>query len=226
LLAKHPRAGFVKTRLAADTSPSWAAAVADAFLRDLLRRLAGIDARRVLAFTPTDAASRVFFTTVAAPHFEPIPQVDGDLGQRMESLLRTLFAAGSSAGLLIGADSPTLPIAFIEQAFQELETGADVVLGPAMDGGYYLLGCARQVPPIFAGITWSGPHVLAETIACLEDTPARLALLPPWYDVDTLGDWWTLQGHLAALRRAGLDSGLQKTLALPPPCLQNSALIE
>ena len=74
----------------------------------------------------------------------------------MESLLCTLFAAGSDAVVLIGADSPTLPVAFFEQAFHQLETGADLVLGPATDGGYYLLGCTRQGPPIFTGVAWRG----------------------------------------------------------------------
>jgi glycosyltransferase A (GT-A) superfamily protein (DUF2064 family) len=94
-----------------------------------------------------------------------------------------------------------------------------VVLGPATDGGYYLIGCARGVPPVFDGVGWGGPRVLAETVARLGATPARLALLPPWYDVDTLADWWALRGHLAALRRAGLDADVPHTLALPDPPL-------
>ncbi len=216
LLAKWPRPGAVKTRLAADTTPAWAAAVADAFLRDLSRRLAAVDARRVLAHAPDDTEARAFFAA-AAPAFALTPQADGDLGQRMAALVRDLYADGAAAVVLVGADSPTLPVAFVEQAFRALEGGADVVLGPATDGGYYLLGCARRVPPIFDGISWGGPRVLAETVARLEGVSGRLALLPPWYDVDTLADWWALQGHLAALRRAGSEVDLPHTLALPSP---------
>ena len=109
-------------------------------------------------------------------------------------------------------DSPTLPPAFVEQAFAELER-ADVVLGPATDGGYYLLGC-RRLPPIFDGIAWSGSRVLAETVARLSDPAWRLAVLPPWYDVDTPDDWQMLRGHLAALLRAGVDPDLPHTLEL------------
>jgi glycosyltransferase A (GT-A) superfamily protein (DUF2064 family) len=80
-----------------------------------------------------------------------------------------------------------------------------VVMGPSTDGGYYLIGCARRVPPLFEGIAWSTSRVLADTMAALQDPQWRLSLLPPWYDVDTLDDWRMLQGHVAALRRAGLD---------------------
>src|SRR5262249_55897042 len=117
------------------------------------------------------------------------------------------------AVVLLGSDSPTLPGTFVAEAFRLLET-ADVVLGPATDGGYYLLGCARRRPPVFDGIDWGSPHVLEQTIACLADPAWRVALLPPWYDVDTLDDWRMLRGHLAALRRAGGDADLPHTLAL------------
>jgi glycosyltransferase A (GT-A) superfamily protein (DUF2064 family) len=79
-----------------------------------------------------------------------------------------------------------------------------VVLGPATDGGYYLLGCGPKVPPIFDGIAWGRATVLRETIARLSAPSWRVALLPPWYDVDTAEDWAMLRGHLAALRRAGI----------------------
>src|SRR5947209_5262014 len=81
---------------------------------------------------------------------------------------------------------------------------ADLVLGPATDGGYYLIGCSRPIPGIFAGIAWGGPRVLSDTVARLPES-CRLALMPPWYDVDTLTDWLALRGQLAAERRMGLD---------------------
>ena len=64
-----------------------------------------------------------------------------------------------------------------------------MVLGPALDGGYYLIGCGRRLPPVFEGVRWSTNHVLADTVARLADPSWRLALLPPWYDVDTPEDW-------------------------------------
>jgi rSAM/selenodomain-associated transferase 1 len=206
----------VKTRLAAASSPEWAAAVADAFLRDLVERLAAVDARRVLAFAPAEAEAD--FAGLVRGRFALTPQSDGDLGRRMEAFFAGQRAAGAGAVVLVGADSPTLPRSFVEQAFRELGR-ADVVLGPAADGGYYLVGCAwhgpragaAAVPPLFDGIAWGGSRVLLETVARLTDPEWRLALLPPWYDVDTLDDWWALRGHLAALRRAGYDPGVPHT---------------
>ncbi|HEV3262648.1 MAG TPA: TIGR04282 family arsenosugar biosynthesis glycosyltransferase [Gemmataceae bacterium] len=204
LLAKQPRVGQVKTRLAAESSVEWAAKVAHAVLLDTISRLSAVAARRVLAFSP--AAAEAFFADLAAGRFALVQQVAGDLGRRMQSFLAGEFAAGAGQVLLLGADSPTVPLALIDQAFQELQR-ADVVLGPATDGGYYLVGCAGRVPPIFDGPAWGSPSVLADTVARL-GTDWRLAMLPPWYDVDTLADWCVLKGHLVAMRRAGIDPGL------------------
>jgi rSAM/selenodomain-associated transferase 1 len=214
LFAKRPAPGQVKTRLAAATSAEWAARVAEAFLLDLLEALASFDARKVLAFAPP--SERGYFVPVTQGRFELTPQHDGDLGQRMAHFFAEQFAQHAERVVLVGTDAPTLPVPCIEQAFEELKR-ADVVLGPATDGGYYLIGCARCVPPIFDGIAWSSPSVLAETIAAIAAARLRLALLSPWYDVDTLEDWRMLQGHLAALRQSGHDPGLRHIAALPPP---------
>src|SRR5262249_49411821 len=123
------------------------------------------------------------------------------------------FGAGAASVVVVGTDSPTLPVEHVEQAFVELED-ADVVLGPAFDGGYYLVSCGPRRPPIFEGMAWSTDRVLADTVAALADPRWRLAVLPPWYDVDTPADWAMLCGHLAALRRAGIDPGVPHIEAL------------
>jgi rSAM/selenodomain-associated transferase 1 len=207
----------VKTRLASATSPEWAARVAEAFLLDFLDKIAGLDVRKVLAFAP--ASERAYFLPATEGRFELTPQVEGDLGQRMAHFFAEQFQKAERV-VLVGTDAPTLPLPYSEQAFRELDH-ADVVLGPATDGGYYLIALKRRgesgVAPIFNGIAWSGPTVLAETVARLEAAKLRLALLPPWYDVDTLEDWQMLRGHLAALRLAGQDPGLARVAALPEP---------
>ena len=170
-----------------------------------------------------------FFSGLARGRFTLMPQAEGDLGQRMaafffgagvpklefgnETNFRNEARGSAIKAVLVGLDSPTLPLSYIEEAFAKLEQ-ADVILGPATDGGYYLLGCAGRVPPIFENITWSGPTVLEETVTLLKRIEWRLELLPPWYDVDTLNDWRMLRGHLAALRRAGVKTGLRCTEAL------------
>ena len=120
---------------------------------------------------------------------------------------RALAAAIAGPGfefVAIGADSPTLPVEYVERAFTLLAEN-DVVLGPALDGGYYLIGLGASDFGVFTDIPWSTAHVLEATIARLRATSARLALLPPWYDVDTAADWALLRGHVLAMRRAGID---------------------
>jgi rSAM/selenodomain-associated transferase 1 len=208
LFAKWPCAGAVKTRLAAELGPERAAQIALAFLLDSLDRLAAVSGRRVIAFTPDDAAAG--FLDVADGRFDLRPQGDGDLGTRMARFLSAEVDSGADAVVLVGADGPTLPLAFIGRAFEELQR-ADVVLGPATDGGYYLIGCARRVPPVFDGVEWGTSRVLTQTMAQLPAPDWRLSLLPPWYDVDTPADWDMLRGHVAALRRAGLDPSVPRT---------------
>jgi rSAM/selenodomain-associated transferase 1 len=210
VFAKWPAADAVKTRLAAATSPAWAARVAAAFLHDTLDRLAATAARRFLAYTPEAAGAE--FHRLAGGRYEAVPQGGGDLGARLGRFFAARFAEGAAAVVVVGADSPTLPPDRVARALAELSR-CDVVLGPAADGGYYLLGLGRDLPGLFAGIDWGGPHVLRQTVGRLPDD-ARLALLPPWYDVDSPDDWHALAGHLAALRRAGADPGAPRTEAL------------
>jgi hypothetical protein len=206
LFAKWPRAGDAKTRLG-----DLGAEVARAFLFDSVERYARIDAHRVLAFSPATAEKE--FAELVQNRYVLLPQRQGDLGQRLAGFLEDQLRAGAESVVFLGADSPTLPLENVEDAFARLET-VDVVLGPATDGGYYLVGCVRHVPPIFDGIVWSSSHVLGDTIATLSDPRWRVSLLPPWYDVDTPDDWAMLCGHVAAMRRCGIDPHLPHTEAL------------
>jgi hypothetical protein len=216
LFAKRPCAGQVKTRLAAETSPVWAAEAATAFLLDGVDRYATSADARMLVYAP--AQDREFFAHLAGTNYQLLPQAEGDLGCRMREFFLARMQTGQERIVVLGTDSPTLPVSYVDQAFALLET-ADVVLGPALDGGYYLLGCARRLPPIFAGIVWSSHTVFADTIARLHDPTWNLALLAPWYDVDTSDDWRFLQTHVAAMRRAGIDPKAPRTeqLTLRPP---------
>ena len=123
------------------------------------------------------------------------------------------FEDGATRVVLIGSDCPALDPTIVITAFLCLE-GRDVVLGPSTDGGYYLVGARESVPPIFDGITWSSPGVLSQTIDRLKDTGLSLAVLPPWYDVDTPENWRMLAGHIRALHRAGMDPALPRIESL------------
>jgi rSAM/selenodomain-associated transferase 1 len=208
IFAKFPQPGAVKSRLASATSPQWAARVADAFIRDTVERLAAMEARRIIAYSPPEQTG--YFAGVARERFELVPQGEGDLGRRLEGFITSQLHRGAERVVVVGSDSPTLPVAYVEQAFRELDN-VDIVLGPAFDGGYYLVGCKERVPPIFDGISWGTESVLAETVSRLADPSWRLGLLTPWYDVDLLSDWRLLRGHLEALRRAGVSTQVTYT---------------
>ena len=136
--------------------------------------------------------------------YETMAQCEGDLGQRLRVFFEHARSLGCSRIVAIGTDSPTLPTDWVEQSFHLLASN-DVVLGPAFDGGYYLVGTSNECLTIFDDIPWSTSRVLETTIARVREASARLALLPPWYDVDTVDDWNMLRGHVLALRQAGLD---------------------
>jgi rSAM/selenodomain-associated transferase 1 len=147
---------------------------------------------------------------LAGDRFELIAQAEGDLGCRMANFFDTVFKQAAARAVLLGMDSPTLPLSYISDAFEQLEN-VDLVLGPAMDGGYYLIGLSGSIPPVFQDMNWSRSDVLTTTVERLRGSHYRLGLLPPWYDVDTLDNWQMLRGHLSALRRAGIDPKVPRT---------------
>lgn len=215
IFGKKPEPGRVKTRLAAAYGPDLAAKLHEAMLFDLLDTWNSADVLapgggRVLAFAPADAGP--WFDTRVPASFALQPQAEGDLGQRMHEFFAGEFENGASCVVLIGSDAPTLDPTIVISAFLCLE-GRDVVLGPATDGGYYLVGSRGAPPPIFEDVDWSTPDVLSQTIENLRDTGRSLAVLPPWYDVDTPEDLRMLSGHLRALRLAGIDPRAARTEA-------------
>jgi glycosyltransferase A (GT-A) superfamily protein (DUF2064 family) len=127
----------------------------------------------------------------------------------MERFIRERLDNGTQRIVIVGTDSPTLAPELVSDALRMLRD-ADMVIGPATDGGYYLIGCRRRIPPVFDEIEWGTPTVLRDTFRRI-DGLWRIAILPPWYDVDTLDDWQFLQGHVAALRRAGIDPRCPRT---------------
>jgi rSAM/selenodomain-associated transferase 1 len=207
VFAKQPLAGQAKTRLAQETSPEWACRVAQAILEDSLDRFSQIQASRAIVYAP--AAGTAYFSRLAQGRYDLIPQCDGDLGQRLHHFFREARRHGYSRIVAVGSDSPTLPIDFVEQAFAALEVN-DAVIGPAYDGGYYLIGGGLQELAVFDDIPWSSAHVLEMTIQRVQRTSARLALLPPWYDVDTADDWAILCADVRARRSAGIDPGVPR----------------
>ena len=104
--------------------------------------------------------------------------------------------------VIVGADSPTLPLAYLEQA---LRTDREVVIGPCTDGGYYLVGMSRCFTEIFESVPWGTDRVLSETLLRIREASAELELLSVWYDVDRPEDLQFLKTHLEFMVHAGLE---------------------
>ncbi len=191
VFAKPPIPGAVKTRLAASIGATAAAALAQAFFEDTwsaLGRLSGV--RLVLAATEPS------LDAYGLSEGEVWLQGEGDLGARMERIaLRALLVAPWF--LALGADSPGLPGSVIEAARAAL-VHHDAVLGPADDGGYYLLGLRRVEPGLLEGLPWSAPDTFAATSARLSERGYSYATVQPWFDVDELGGLRRLAAELAS----------------------------
>lgn len=181
VLAKWPQPGRAKTRLTQAIGTLHAIALARAFLADTLALGARSGADElIVAFTPRGARSG--FRRLA-PHARLVAQPNVVFGSRLRAALGAGHARGARV-VLIGTDSPTLPATTLRAAFKRLDA-VDAVLGPATDGGYYLIGARRPLPSsIFARMPWSTPAVAAETLRRLASAELRVAVLPGWYDVD------------------------------------------
>lgn len=207
LFAKYWQPGRVKTRLAAKLGPERAAAVYRQFVLTLLARLDGIAPDQVLAFAPSDRADD--FKPILPAGWRQEPQAGDDLGNRMQHYFANRFTEGHKRVVLLGTDSPDVPIEHVTTAMATLAT-QDVVLGPTEDGGYCLIGMRRQAepnqfPPIFSDIPWSTPDVWLATIDALQATNTNYAVLPTWYDVDEVEDYQRLVDQLAHRRDAELQ---------------------
>ena len=161
-------------------SSAQAAELHAAFVTDIWRRLTVLSG--VNRYLYCDQAWEPFEELAGPEHFAV--QHGVDLGARMLNCMKELSVRRHDRILLLGSDSPTLPIAYIEQAFAALDR-TDTVLGPTDDGGYYAVGCRRPETRMFAGVTWSSEHTLRETEAAFCACELTVSLLPEWYDVDT-----------------------------------------
>jgi uncharacterized protein len=196
VVAKEPVPGAAKTRLCPPLSPDDAAALAEAFLMDTAARVSQCVSRTAVGYSPED--SRPWFAE-RFPDFLLFPQGDGDLGRRMARLLTTAYGQGYSAVTLVGTDAPQMTPQRLDEAFSAVENGADIAIGPAADGGYYLI-CMRQPhEALFERIPWGESGVLAKTLKRAESIGLTVELLPEERDIDVANDlaWLFEQADLA-----------------------------
>jgi rSAM/selenodomain-associated transferase 1 len=196
IFAKYWEPGKVKTRLAAALGPDKASQIYRLFVSTLVSRFRGCADSRVLCFTPQEQADA--FASLAGAGWIARPQTEDNLGTRMASFFEDCFRKGADRVVLIGSDSPTMPVEFVESAFRLLREN-DVVLGPTDDGGYYLAGASRNISGIFQDIDWSTSRVWEQTVARLDDLRLSYKSLPQWYDVDELTDLIRLRDEMRKL---------------------------
>jgi len=218
VMAKQPVPGKSKTRLCPPLTSREAAELSEALLRDTVGLVSGLrETEMAIAVSPRSA---VGLMRRFVPRGARILAVEGaDIGECLHSVTEQLFAEGFTRVVALNADGPTLPAEYIERAVEML-TESDVVLGPAEDGGYYLIGLRQRQPRLFQGISWSTAHVAAETLALAATLGLTVARLPQWYDVDTPAELERLRAELIA-RPLGIAPCTRAFLArlkrTPPP---------
>ncbi|HRB14949.1 MAG TPA: TIGR04282 family arsenosugar biosynthesis glycosyltransferase [Nitrospira sp.] len=202
IFAKAPIPGQVKTRLCPGLTEDEAATLHGSFVLDTLERTKAavhkfkLPVDRFLACAPS--STHVFFRIMEARHGVTLLDQPGDnLGDRMAQAFSTLFARGYRHVFLVGTDVPSLPLTHYRDAVQSL-TRHDLILGPAKDGGYYLIGMTAPHPDLFSDIPWSTDQVMGLTQQKAAAAGLKTALLPAWSDVDTLDDLHALIDDCAA----------------------------
>ena len=187
VMTKAPLAGASKTRLTPPLTTNEAARLSACFLRDTCDNIADVcldgNIDGVAVYTPLGAED--FFNNLLPASFGLLSQRSNSFGDRLFHAAEDLISSGYDSLCLIDSDSPSLPPAFLRAAVSALARPGDrVVLGPAKDGGYYLIGLKKAHRRLFENVEWSTSRVLAQTIARAHEIKLPAILLPPWFDVD------------------------------------------
>lgn len=200
IMCKAPEPGRTKTRLAAAVGVSVAADLSVCFLRDVAAAIEAVPAEigrsgyGIYAPAGTEAMLRNLFPS----GFSLMLQAGDDFGKVLFGAARDLLAIGHDCVLLVNGDSPTLPPSFLTKAIEMLRQAGDrMVLGPAADGGYYLIGLKQPHPYLFADIAWGTATVAQSTRQRAAEIGVAVAELPEWYDIDNAETLSWLKAELA-----------------------------
>jgi hypothetical protein len=185
LFLRAPRLGTVKTRLARDLGDEPALSAYRLLLDHLLQQLRAVPGIQ-LRVTPDDAGPEV--EGWRHPGWTIAPQGPGDLGARLARAVQDHLDRGASSVVIIGSDCPGVQPSDLEEAHRQLRQH-DVVLGPATDGGYWLIGVRRPAPILFEAMPWGTDAVYAETLRRAREAGLTVATLRTLSDIDTAEDW-------------------------------------
>ena len=203
LFIKFPEKGMVKSRLAKDSDEDSALSLYGNFVLDLLKTLKTGRYGLKLCFYPPDALDKV--SAWLGKRYSYMPQKGEDLGERMKNAFRETFLEGFAKVLLIGSDVPDLTRSIISEAYEFDDY--DAVIGPSLDGGYYLIGFKHETfsPEIFEGMQWGTDRVFRDTMDVFRKKKYRVHILPEKRDIDRLDD---LRAFFEHNRNTGFaDSG-------------------
>ena len=208
VICKTPAPGKSKTRLSPPLHPDDCAAISACFIADLTATIAQVaeagDAEGYAVYTPVGTEEALL--RLLPPGFGLVPQGEGDLGARLHKGIADLLAAGHAGAMLINSDSPTLPGAILRMAVEALKEGDPVVLSPAADGGYTLIGLTHPHAHLFADIPWSTADVYRLTLERAREVGLPVVELPGWYDVDDSASYAWLEQEI---------DGLPPAIAMP-----------
>jgi rSAM/selenodomain-associated transferase 1 len=213
VFCREPLPHLAKTRLIGRLTPADAASLADAFIVDAIGKAVSVRPSRVViaASAPDGADGSKYFQRIARRFdAELVDQGRGSLGDRMARALAPFMSSGA---LLIGTDTPSLPLVLLEKSIRALRRNR-VVIAPSLDGGYYAVGVRGAMPPIFTAIRWGSGGVFEATIQGLRRARIRYALGPAWYDVDRWSDVMMLAAHLRIARTKHSASPCPATAAI------------
>ena len=223
-MGKVPVPGEVKTRLVPPLTSDEAARLYGAFLTDTLYMAVSVNHAMVMVFhPPSDDSSPL--RDIVPSGVACIEERGADLGHSMHLAFLTLFGEGAAHAVVIGSDLPTLPASLLEGAFDALESGSDVVIGPSFDGGYYLIGLRQPQPALFESMVWSTDQVLNQTLARARAAGLKVEILSEWYDVDDVADLKWLISNLETNPQLRVESTRRvlATIADLPPAGAGSA---
>jgi len=200
VFAKEPEAGKVKTRLQGYLSPDTCVKLYKAFLSDMLELARSIKCSvKVLAYESSVVEPRYLKTI--AQDFLFHKQEGRNLGEKMHHAFNFAKRMNCNKIVIIGSDSPNLPLKYIKEAYSRLGK-SDIILGPSHDGGYYLIGLKNPCKGIFKGVEWSSKTVLDNTITNASNIGKKISILKKWYDVDDSMGFIRLKSDLKKKKKA------------------------